>query len=73
MKKISVIGAGLMGHALALVYVLGGHRVRITDSKPEALEDSKEMMVGALDILVDNHEVESGWNSRFSVMWYPVR
>ena len=62
MKNISVIGAGLMGHALALVYVLGGHRVRITDSKQEVLEDSKEMMAGALDLLVENHEVESGWN-----------
>ena len=62
MKNISVIGAGLMGHALALVYVLGGHRVRIKDSKQEVLDDSKEMMAGALDLLVENQEVESGWN-----------
>ena len=37
MKNIAVIGAGLMGHALALVYVLGGHRVRITDIKQDVL------------------------------------
>jgi 3-hydroxybutyryl-CoA dehydrogenase len=32
--RVSVIGAGLMGHALALVYALGGHEVGLHDSEP---------------------------------------
>jgi 3-hydroxyacyl-CoA dehydrogenase len=27
-----------MGHGIALVLALGGHRVRLTDSRPETLE-----------------------------------
>lgn len=38
-ERISVIGAGLMGHALALVYALGGHPVGIYDSEPSRLAD----------------------------------
>ena len=37
MTAVAVVGAGLMGHALALVYALGGHAVRLTDSSPETL------------------------------------
>ena len=35
--NIAIIGAGLMGHALALVFAIGGHRVTLTDSNPDAL------------------------------------
>ena len=31
MTEVAVVGAGLMGHALALVFALGGHQVRLTD------------------------------------------
>ena len=34
MANVAVLGAGTMGHALALVFALGGHRVRLTDSDP---------------------------------------
>ncbi|HYY83397.1 MAG TPA: 3-hydroxyacyl-CoA dehydrogenase NAD-binding domain-containing protein, partial [Beijerinckiaceae bacterium] len=37
MRTIAVIGAGIMGHGLALVFALGGHRVRITDASAETL------------------------------------
>ena len=37
MTEIAILGAGLMGHALALVYALGGHNVRLTDSNAETL------------------------------------
>ena len=36
MEKIAIIGAGLMGHGLALVFARGGHEVTITDAFPEA-------------------------------------
>lgn len=37
--RVTVVGAGLMGHALALVYALGGHPVGIYDSDPARLRD----------------------------------
>lgn len=52
MARIAVIGAGTMGHALALVYALGGHEVRLTDSSPGALERAQELMETALATLV---------------------
>ena len=38
-RRVSVIGAGLMGHALALVYALGGHPVGIFDTAAGRLAD----------------------------------
>lgn len=34
---IAIIGAGLMGHGLALVFAEGGHSVSVTDPSPDAL------------------------------------
>jgi 3-hydroxybutyryl-CoA dehydrogenase len=50
--KVAVIGAGTMGHALALVYALGGHEVRLTDSSMAMLEKSGGLMEAALATLV---------------------
>ena len=36
MERIAIIGAGLMGHGLALVFARDGHEVTITDAFPEA-------------------------------------
>jgi 3-hydroxybutyryl-CoA dehydrogenase len=36
MVKVAIIGAGLMGHGLALVFARGGHDVRVTD--PDAAQ-----------------------------------
>lgn len=36
-ERIAIIGAGLMGHGLALVFAQGGHEVWLTDAQPEAL------------------------------------
>jgi 3-hydroxybutyryl-CoA dehydrogenase len=37
-EKIAIIGAGLMGHGLALVFAQAGHRVRITDPVAQSRE-----------------------------------
>ena len=37
MDKIAIIGAGLMGHGLALVFAQGGHEVQVTDPQVEQL------------------------------------
>jgi 3-hydroxybutyryl-CoA dehydrogenase len=42
--NVAVLGAGTMGHALALVFALGGHRVRLTDSNPATLEKAEALM-----------------------------
>ena len=40
--NIAVIGAGLMGHGIALVFALAGHRVTVTDPSGEALATLRE-------------------------------
>ncbi|NKC32902.1 3-hydroxyacyl-CoA dehydrogenase family protein [Falsiroseomonas selenitidurans] len=50
--KVAVIGAGTMGHALALVFALGGHEVRLTDSSMATLEKAGGLMQTALETLV---------------------
>ncbi|HEY0420023.1 MAG TPA: 3-hydroxyacyl-CoA dehydrogenase NAD-binding domain-containing protein, partial [Acetobacteraceae bacterium] len=59
--QIAVFGAGLMGHALALVHALGGHTVRITDSNPATLEKSLGLMQTALATLREAGEVDASW------------
>ena len=50
--KVAVIGAGTMGHALALVFALGGHEVRLTDSSMATLDKAGPLMEAALATLV---------------------
>ena len=54
--KVAVLGAGTMGHALALVYALGGHEVRLTDSSMAMLDKAGGLMETALASLVDAGE-----------------
>jgi 3-hydroxybutyryl-CoA dehydrogenase len=62
MAEIAVVGAGLMGHALALVFALGGHQVRLTDSNSEALQRAPGLMATALATLAEASEVDGTWN-----------
>jgi 3-hydroxybutyryl-CoA dehydrogenase len=55
--KVAVLGAGTMGHALALVYALGGHEVRLTDSSMAMLDKAGGLMETALASLVEAGEV----------------
>ncbi len=52
MANIAVIGAGTMGHALALVFGLGGHRVRLTDSHAPTLARAPSLMEAARSTLM---------------------
>jgi 3-hydroxybutyryl-CoA dehydrogenase len=54
--RIAVLGAGTMGHALALVYALGGHEVRLTDSSMAMLDKAGGLMETALASLVEAGE-----------------
>ncbi|HEX3990290.1 MAG TPA: 3-hydroxyacyl-CoA dehydrogenase family protein [Acetobacteraceae bacterium] len=62
MAEVAVVGAGLMGHALALVFALGGHQVRLTDNNAESLERAPGLMATALATLAEASEVDGTWN-----------
>jgi 3-hydroxybutyryl-CoA dehydrogenase len=62
MTEVAVIGAGLMGHALALVFALGGHQVRLTDNDPATLERAPGLMATALATLAEAGEADGTWN-----------
>jgi 3-hydroxybutyryl-CoA dehydrogenase len=62
MTEVAVVGAGLMGHALALVFALGGHQVRLTDTNAETLERAPGLMATALATLIEAGEVDASWD-----------
>ena len=61
MAEIAVIGGGLMGHGIALVLALGGHSVRITDSRPETLDNVPALMASALATLREAGAADAAW------------
>ena len=62
MSRVAVLGAGTMGHALALVFALGGHSVRLTDSSQDTQANAQGEMEKALATLAAAGEAE-GWTS----------
>jgi 3-hydroxybutyryl-CoA dehydrogenase len=63
MTNIAVIGAGTMGHALALVFAMGGHRVRLTDSSAATLARAPALMRAALETLIEGGEAPTGFDA----------
>jgi 3-hydroxybutyryl-CoA dehydrogenase len=59
--KVAVFGAGLMGHAIALVHALGGHAVRLTDSNAATLAQAPVLMKAALATLREGGEADASW------------
>lgn len=57
-ETVAVLGAGIMGHALALVHALGGCRVALQDVSAPAREKAPALIEAALATLVDGGEVE---------------
>jgi 3-hydroxybutyryl-CoA dehydrogenase len=64
MTDIAVVGAGLMGHALALVFALGGHQVRLTDNNVETLQRAPGLMATALATLSAAGEADGTWTQK---------
>lgn len=52
-QNISVLGAGTMGHALAVVHALGGCAVRLTDTHAPTLSAAQRRIGLALDTLAE--------------------
>ncbi len=58
--EVAVLGAGTMGHALALVHALAGARVRLFDVRPEVVDRAFHLIDAALATLREAGEVEAG-------------
>jgi 3-hydroxybutyryl-CoA dehydrogenase len=63
MAEIAVLGAGIMGHGIALVFALGGHAVRLTDSRADALAKAPGLMEAALETLREAGEIDASWTA----------
>ncbi|MGH7120400.1 MAG: 3-hydroxyacyl-CoA dehydrogenase family protein [Acetobacteraceae bacterium] len=63
MSRIAMLGAGTMGHALALVFALGGHAVSLTDNDAGALGRAGSLMEQALTTLRDAGLVDASWQA----------
>lgn len=53
LSTAAVIGAGTMGHAIALVHALGGCKVRLQDVDAARLAQARHLMEAALDSLIE--------------------
>jgi 3-hydroxybutyryl-CoA dehydrogenase len=51
MTSVAVVGAGLMGHSLAIAFALGGCKVVLQDVSPVALANAKRLIASSLDVL----------------------
>ena len=59
-REIAVIGAGLMGHGIALIFARAGYHVYITDLTEEVLNTVKDRVADSLRLMgVD--ELEQDW------------
>jgi 3-hydroxybutyryl-CoA dehydrogenase len=58
-RNVAVLGAGTMGHGLALVHALAGANVTITDVQPETLARAAGLIRAAFDVLVESGEIEA--------------
>ncbi len=53
-REVGVLGAGTMGHGIALVHALGGCTVRLQDNSPAALARAPELIRQAAAMLVEH-------------------
>ena len=53
-ESIAVVGAGLMGHGIALTYALAGRAVALYDVDEAVLEASRDRITAAAEALVEN-------------------
>jgi 3-hydroxybutyryl-CoA dehydrogenase len=53
-RRIGVVGAGLMGHGIGQILALAGRDVVLTDAKAEALPRAREAIARNLDLFVEH-------------------
>ncbi len=57
-RRIAVIGAGLMGHGIALEFAAAGYAVHVNDVSHEALTDAMDRIRSSLGLLADVGAIE---------------
>jgi len=58
--RISVIGAGLMGHGIAYIFARAGHRVRVYDPSLDALKSLPDRLLAIANLLGEDREASAG-------------
>lgn len=58
-KKVAVLGAGLLGHSIAQVYAYGGYPVTLLDIDEKALDRARKRIRQNLDLMVEK-EIATG-------------
>jgi 3-hydroxybutyryl-CoA dehydrogenase len=53
-RKVAVIGAGIMGHGIAQVCALAGRQVTLVDAMPEAIRSAPARIQKSVQMLCDN-------------------
>jgi 3-hydroxybutyryl-CoA dehydrogenase len=56
-KKVAVIGSGVMGHGIAQLYVLAGFSVSLYDLKDEYLQKAKQSVEQSMSLLVQENVI----------------
>jgi 3-hydroxybutyryl-CoA dehydrogenase len=59
-RKILVVGAGLMGHGIAQVFAQGGYQVSLQDIEPRALQRATTLINSSLQTMVEAGLVKKG-------------
>ncbi len=57
--RISVIGAGLMGHGIAYIFARAGHRVRVYDPSLDALKSLPDRLLAIANLLGEDGEASA--------------
>tara|TARA_Y100000588_G_C14178080_1_gene892328 strand:+ start:570 stop:1505 length:936 start_codon:yes stop_codon:yes gene_type:complete len=61
-QKIAVVGAGLMGHGIALEFAAAGYQVKMHDLTEEALEHAQQRVEGNLNLLQEAGLIDEAKN-----------
>lgn len=72
MKKIAVIGAGMMGREIAIVYARSGYQVAIVDANMELAQEAKEKQAAILDREIRKERLLSDEKSNILARIIPV-
>jgi 3-hydroxybutyryl-CoA dehydrogenase len=67
--RIAVIGAGLMGHAIAYLFAAGGHDVRVQDPAGDTLEKLPQRIGDICDLLGTDPAAVGRVNGGQSIEW----
>lgn len=58
--KVAIIGAGLMGHGLALVHAAGGLQVTLQDVDPARIDTARQLIRAAMQTMVEAGALDAG-------------